>query len=164
MFRRRLTLVLGVFAAVVVLAALLAAWSLVAIERQVVRGRVASDVATAFIQLSAQKQRLRTWVAQMQQGAEADSAVRTELQVAMQGTLQRLKVLVEQAIALDGSAEAREEHLRRTEAIAVLERSIAALALAVDQARPLAPGADARAAWDAQSRVFDLADGATCGA
>jgi len=159
MFRRRLTLVLGLFAAVVVLAALLAALSLVAIERQVVRGRVASDVATAFIQLSAQKQRLRTWVAQMQQGAQADLAVRTELQVAMQGTLQRLTVLVEQAIALDGSAEAREEHLRRTEAISVLERSIAALASAVDQAQPLAPGADARAAWDAQSRVFDLADG-----
>ena len=66
MFRRRLTLVLGLIATVVVMATLLAAWSLVAIERQVVRGRVASDISTAFIQLSAQKQRLRTWVAQVQ--------------------------------------------------------------------------------------------------
>jgi signal transduction histidine kinase len=159
MFRRRLTVVLALIAAVVVLSTLLAATSLVAIERQVVRGRVASDIATAFIQLSAQKQRLRTWVAQMQQGAHADVAARAELLGALQGTLQRLKVLIEQAIALDGSAEAREEHVRRTEALSVLERSVTALARAVEDVRPLAPDADARAAWDAQSRVFDLAEG-----
>lgn len=159
MFRLRLSFVLGLIATVVVLAALLAAMSLVAIERQVVRGRVASDIATGFIQLSAQKQRLRTWVAQMQQGVKADLALRDELQAAMQGTVQRLKVLVEQAIQLDGSVEAREEHLRRTEALAVLERSVAALVKSVDEARPLAHDIDARAAWEAQSRVFDIADG-----
>lgn len=159
MFRRRLTLVLGLFAAVVVLSALLAATSLVAIERQVVRGRVASDIATAFIQLSAQKQRLRAWVAQMQQGGHADVGARAELLVAMQGTLQRLQVLVQQAIDLDGSPAAREEHLRRSEALAVLARSVAALGRAVEEVRPLAPGVDARAAWDAQSRMFDLAEG-----
>jgi signal transduction histidine kinase len=159
MFRRRLAVVLGLFAAVVVLSALLAAASLVAIERQVVRGRVASDIATAFIQLSTQKQRLRTWVAQMQQGAHADLASRAELLSALQGTLQRLGVLVQLAIELDGSAQAREEHLRRTQALAVLERSVTALGRAVEEVRPLETGADARAAWDAQSRVFDLAEG-----
>ncbi len=159
MFRRRLAAVLGLFAAVVVLSALLAAASLVAIERQVVRGRVASDIATAFIQLSAQKQRLRTWVAQVQQGAHADLDSRAELLSGLQGTLARLDVLVQQAIELDGSAQAREEHLRRTEALSVLRRSVAALARAVEEVRPLEAGADARAAWDAQSRVFDLAEG-----
>lgn len=93
MFRRRITLVLALFALVMALAALLAAASLAVTERQVLRGRVASDIATGFIQLSAQKQRLRTWVAQMQQGAHADSGARAELLAAMQGTLQRLKVL-----------------------------------------------------------------------
>jgi two-component system, OmpR family, sensor kinase len=159
MFRRRLTLVLGLIATVVVIAALMAALSLVAIERQVVRGRVASDIATAFIQLSAQKQRLRTWVAQMQQGGHADVAARGELLAALNGTLQRLKVLVQQAIDLDGSPEAREEHLRRTEALQVLERSVQALAQAVEDTRPLGPDADIRRAWDAQSQVFDLAGG-----
>jgi signal transduction histidine kinase len=159
MFRLRLTFVLGLIAAVIVLAALLAALSLVAIERQVVRGRVASDIATSFIQLSAQKQRLRTWVAQMQQGTQADLAQRDELETAMQGTVQRLKVLVEQAIQLDGSVEAREEHLRRAEALTVLERSVTALIKSVDEARPLAHNTDWRSAWDAHSRVFDIADG-----
>jgi len=159
MFRFRLTFVLGLIAAVIVLAALLAALSLVAIEHQVVRGRVASDIATSFIQLSAQKQRLRTWVAQMQQGTQADLAQRDELETAMQGTVQRLKVLVEQAIQLDGSVEAREEHLRRAEALAVLERSVTALIKSVDEAKPLANNTDWRSAWAAHSRVFDVADG-----
>ena len=159
MFRRRLTLVLALFASVVVLAALLAAASLVVTERQVLRGRVASDIATGFIQLSAQKQRLRTWMAQMQLGGNADDSARTELEVAMQGTLQRLKVLAAQAIDLDGSGQARDEHLRRRDTLAVLEQSVAALHRAVDDARPLAPGSDAGQAWDAVSRLFDTADG-----
>lgn len=159
MLRRRLTLVLTLFASVVVLAALLAAASLAVTERQVLRGRVASDIATGFIQLSAQKQRLRTWVAQMQQGAVADGGVRTELLSAMQGTLERLKVLSAQAIELDGSAEAREEHGRRRDTLAALTQSVAELGRAVDQARPLAPGADAAQAWAALSRVFDEVQG-----
>jgi two-component system, OmpR family, sensor kinase len=159
MFRRRLSLVLALFAAVMVLAALLAAATLAVTERQVLRGRVASDIASGFIQLSAQKQRLRGWVAQMQQGSHADQAARAEMQAAMQGTLQRLMVLTQQAIELDGSAEAREEHVRRRETLKVLEQSVAALDRAVNEVRPLAPGTDARLAWEAQSRVFDAAEG-----
>lgn len=159
MFRRRLALVLGFIAVLVVMAASLAVASLALTERQVLRGRVASDIATGFIQLSAQKQRLRAWVAQMQQDANADVGVRNELLAAMQGTLQRLKVLSQQAIELDGSAEAREEHLRRRETLSVLEQSVAALAQSVERAQPLAAGADAREAWMAQSRVFDQSQG-----
>lgn len=159
MLRRRLTLVLTLFASVVVLAALLAAASLAVTERQVLRGRVASDIATGFIQLSAQKQRLRTWVAQMQQGAPADGGVRAELQGALQGTLERLKVLSAQAIELDGSAQASEEHARRRDSLALLSEGVAALGRAVDEARPLAPGADAAQAWVALSRVFDEVEG-----
>ncbi len=159
MFRRRLTLVLALFASVVVLAALLAAASLVVTERQVLRGRVASDIATGFIQLSAQKQRLRTWVAQMQLGGNADDSARTELEVAMQGTLQRLNVLAAQAIDLDSSGQANVEHLRRRDTLAVLAQSVAALHRAVDDARPLAPGSDAGQAWEALARLFDMAEG-----
>ncbi|MEK8031985.1 HAMP domain-containing sensor histidine kinase [Ideonella sp. DXS29W] len=159
MFRRRLTLVLGLISTVVVLAALLAAASLAVTERQVLRGRVASDIATGFIQLSAQKQRLRTWVAQMQQGADVDMGVRAELLAAMQGTMKRLEGLTQQAIELDGSAESREEHLRRRETLAVLAQSVAGLVRSVENAQPLPRGADAREAWEAQSRVFDMAQG-----
>ncbi|NDY93770.1 sensor histidine kinase [Ideonella livida] len=159
MFRRRLTLVLVLIATVVVATALLAAASLAVTERQVVRGRVASDIAAAFIQLSAQKQRLRTWVAQRQQGASANEAARAELQAAMQGTLLRLQALAQQAVELDGGAEAREEHLRRRETLDLLQDSVAALVRAVNDAGPLPAGADPLQAWEAQSRLFDMAGG-----
>ena len=159
MFRRRLTLVLMLFASVVALAAVVAAASLVVTERQVLRGRVASDIASGFIRLSAQKQRPRTWVAQVQQGANADLGMRSELQAAMQGTLQRLKVQAAQAAELDSSADAWQEHQRRTDTLAVLEQSVAALDRAVQEVRPLAEGVDADQAWQELSRVFDLAEG-----
>lgn len=159
MFRRKLTLVLMLFASAVVLAGLVAAASLVITERQVLRGRVASDIATGFVQLSAQKQRLRAWVAQVQQGASADLSMRSELQAAMHGTLEKLKVLAAQAAKLDGSAEAASEHQRRSETLSVLEQSVAALDRAVQDVRPLALGVDADQAWRELSRVFDMAEG-----
>lgn len=159
MFQRRLSVVLGLMAGVVVVAAWLSTVALAEIRAQVERGRVASDIATAFVQLSVHKQRLRTWVAQMQQGAHADPAERLAHELAMQDTLVQLRRLSERAVALDGSPAAREEHLRRAETLEVLEQSMAALSRAVAQATPLAPGADARAAWQAQSEVFDMAEG-----
>ncbi len=159
MFRRRLTIVLAVFATLVVLAALLAAASLAVSERQVLRGRVASDISTGFIQLSAQKQRLRTWAAQMQLGVKVDDGARTELQSAMQGTLQRLKVLTAQAIELDGSGEAREEHVRRRDTLMVLEKSVVALGRAVADAQLQVSGSNAPQGREAISRWFDLSDG-----
>ncbi len=159
MFQRRLGVVLGLMALVVVVAAWLSTVALAEIKAQVVRGRVASDIASAFVQLSVHKQRLRTWVAQMQQGALADPAERQAHESAMAATLQQLRRLSLQAVALDGRAEAREEHLRRSETLTVLEQSMVALSAAVSRAAPLAPGADARQAWEAQSRVFDMAQG-----
>ena len=142
-----------------VLAALVAAASLVITERQVLRGRVASDIATGFVQLSAQKQRLRTWVAQVQQGAGSDLGMRSDLLAAMQGTLQKLQVLAAQAAELDSSTDASHEHQRRNTTLGVLAQSVAALERAVEDVRPLAPGVDADQAWRELSRVFDMAEG-----
>ncbi len=63
MFRRRLTLSLGLLAALSVLQGLAAAVALHVAEPQVARGRVASDIRTAFVELSATKQRLHLGVA-----------------------------------------------------------------------------------------------------
>lgn len=159
MFRRRLTLSLALLAAVSVLQGLGAAVALHVAEQQVERGRVASDIRTAFVELSATKQRLRTWVAQRQQGAGADATVRESLQRDMRLTLERLHDLSAQAIRLDAGATARTEHVRRQDAIAVLASSVADLKRAVDAAEPLAPGADAQQAWLALSAVFDQSQG-----
>ena len=159
MFRRRLSIALGLLAAAAVLEGLGAAAALGMAERQVARGRVASDIRTAFVELSATKQRLRTWVAQRQQGAGAETEVRERLRRDMRLTLEHLEVLSAQAIALDDSAATRSEHLRRQDALGVLRTSVAELERAVDAAEPLAPGADAQQAWQALSAVFDRSQG-----
>lgn len=159
MFRRRLTLSLGLLAAIAVVEGLGAAAALRVAERQVERGRVASDIRTAFVELSATKQRLRTWVAQRQQGAGADPEVREALQRDMRRTLERLQGLSNAAIELDDSAATRTEHLRRQDAMAVLATSVSELEVAVDAAAPLNPGADAQQAWQALTAVFDRSQG-----
>jgi two-component system OmpR family sensor kinase len=159
MFRRRLSIALGLLAAVAVAEGLGAAAALRVAERQVERGRVASDIRTAFVELSATKQRLRTWVAQRQQGAGADPAARERLQRDMRATLDRLQVLAAQAVELDDSPATRGEHLRRQDALGVLRDSVVDLERAVDAAQPLATGADAQQAWQALSAVFDRSQG-----
>ena len=159
MFRRRLSIALGLLAAVAVAEGLGAAAALSIAELQVERGRVASDIRTAFVELSASKQRLRNWVAQRQQGGGGDESVKSALQQDMRRTLQRLGTLSSAAIALDGSGGTREEHLRRRDALQVLSASVADLEIAVDAVRPLSPGADAQQAWLALSAVFDRSQG-----
>lgn len=159
MFRRRLTLSLTLLATAAVIEGLGAAAALSVTERQVQRGRVASDIHTGFVELSATKQRLRTWVAQRQQGAGADPSVRVALQNDMRRTLERLQALSSEALELDDSAATRSEHLRRQDALAVLSVSVDDLKRAVDEAEPLAPGADAQQAWLALSAVFDRSQG-----
>lgn len=159
MFRRRLSIALGLLAAVAVAEGLGAAAALRVAERQVERGRVASDIRTGFVELSATKQRLRTWVAQRQQGAGADPAARERLQRDMRATLDRLQVLAAQAVTLDDSPATRGEHLRRQDALGVLRDSVVDLERAVNAAQPLAPGADAQQAWQALSGVFDRSQG-----
>lgn len=159
MFRRRLTLSLGLLATIAVLEGLGAAIAVRVAENQVARGRVASDIRTAFVELSATKQRLRTWVAQRQQGAGADPEVREALQRDMRRTLERLQGLSKAAIELDDSAATRTEHLRRQDAMAVLATSVSDLEAAVDAAEPLDPSADAQQAWQALTAVFDRSQG-----
>ncbi len=159
MFRRQLTLSLSLLATAAVLQGLGAAAALHVTQQQVERGRVASDIRTGFVELSATKQRLRTWVAQRQQGAGADEAVRQALQQEMRSTLDRLQSLATAAVALDNNKANRVEHLRRQDSLSVLSASVADLKDTVSAVEPLAPGADAQQAWQALSAVFDRAQG-----
>lgn len=158
MLRRRLTLALALLAAAAVLGCIVALWAVGMADHQVRRGRVASDIHDGFIQLSANKQRLRTWVSQAQLNAGADPAQRERLLVEMRATLERLRLLAQQARDLDADT-AGPEHLQRQDALGVLGRSLDSLERTIATVRPLPPGTDARAAWDALTVVFDISDG-----
>jgi len=159
MLSRRLSLALIALAATVVLQGLGAVWVLGQAKRQIDRGRLASDIQLGFVQLSATKKELRSWVAQLQQGAGADAAVGHALQAALRQSLVRLQGLADAALALDDSDVGRAEHLRRLDALAVLGLNLDAVTRAIADTGPLSPGADARQAWLALSAVFDQAQG-----
>jgi two-component system, OmpR family, sensor kinase len=158
-FRRRLTLVLTVLAVAIIAQGVGAAAMHGVAERQVLRGRVASDIELGFFELAASKQRLRTWVAQVQQGAGADPAERDLLLAEKRDTLVRLQSLARDAASLGTASTGIESHVARQDALAVLLVSLDELAMALARVQPLTEGADARQAWEALSQVFDLSQG-----
>jgi two-component system, OmpR family, sensor kinase len=159
MFRRRLSLVLLMLAACVVLQGVAAVFALRETERQVIRGRVASDILQGFIDLSATKQRLRSWVTQHSIGAGGDSEERDALERRMLQTLQDLSDLTRQAAAVGLVDEDRTEHAARVDALSVLNQSMDRLSLTIRRAEPMGPEIRARQAWDALTEVFEQSEG-----
>jgi signal transduction histidine kinase len=159
MFSTKLTLALAGLGLAAALQGAAAIWSIGVADRQVLRGRVASDIHVAFVELSVTKQRLRSWVAQRQADAGADPAQRDALLAEMRGTLQRLERLAQRAHDSGVAHDAVHEAARRSEALAALERGVDALDRASRGVGPLAADADARPAWQALSEQFDRPDG-----
>jgi len=162
MLRRRLTFALAALAAAAVLEGLVALWALGVAEHKLQRGRVVSDIQLGFVELSATKQRLRSWVAQWQLQAGAETAERDRLLALMASTLQRLQQLSVQAAALaavDTSDATEPIHPQRQQALQVLSRSLQELERELQNVQPLQAGTDARAAWLALNNSFDLSQG-----
>lgn len=159
MFRRRLSWVLIVLAACVVLQGVAAVFALREAERQVVRGRVASDILQRFVDLSATKQRLRAWVTQQHFGAGGDTAERDALEQRMREALQELMALTQAAATIGLAAEDAAEHAARLDALQVLNQSMDRLSEAVRRSAPMAPEVGARQAWEALAEVFEQSEG-----
>ena len=159
MFRRRLSLVLIVLAACVVLQGVAAVFALREAERQVVRGRVASDILQRFVDLSATKQRLRSWVTQHNIGAGGDDNERDALEQRMRTTLQELMGLTQAASAVGLAAEDVAEHAARLDALQVLNQSMDRLTMAIRRSAPVSPDMQARQAWDRLAEMFEQSEG-----
>jgi two-component system, OmpR family, sensor kinase len=159
MFRRRLSVVLVFLAAAVVLQAVAAVFAAREAERQVVRGRIASDILQRFVELSATKQRLRSWVTQHQIGAGGDLAERDALEQRLRAALAELGGLTQQAARIGMTAGAADEQAARQAALQALERSVASLSAAIRQTPLLPPETPARQAWDTLTAVFEQAEG-----
>lgn len=159
MLRKRLTVALAVLALAALLEGLMALWALNVAAQHLERGRVVSDIQLGFVELSVTKQRLRTWVSQRQLDAGAQPAERDRLLQSMRDTLTQLQLHAQRAAALDPGPDTRAEHLQRQDALAVLTRSVDALAGEVNRVQPLRPGTDARTTWDALNERFDMSDG-----
>lgn len=159
MFARRLTIALAALAVAAVLEGLAAMWALSVASDHVLRGRVASDIALAFQELTVAKLRLRAWFTEAQLYPETAPEPALRLQEDMRRTLDRLGSLTAQAIALDPSDATRAEHEQRQDALSVLAESVASLRATAVQVRPLPPGTQSRQAWQAAGELFDVSRG-----
>ena len=159
MFRRQLSGVLLFLATCIVLQGVGAVFALREAERQVVRGRLASDIHQGFVQLSATKQHLRSWVTQHKIGAGGNPAERDALLQQMQRCLGELALLAQTSAALGLDGRDSEEHLARTDAVQVLGQNVHALGQALAQVKTLPADMPARMGWDTLSEVFEKSEG-----
>lgn len=159
MFRTKLTLALAGLGLAAALQGAAALWRLSEADRQVLRGRVASDIHVTFVELSVAKQRLRSWAAQRQADAGAEPAEREALLADMRRALVELEKLALQAPGSASGAAAGTEAAQRAGVLTTLARSVNSLDLASRNVQLLAADADARPAWQALSDRFDRPDG-----
>ncbi|OYU89447.1 MAG: hypothetical protein CFE45_24175, partial [Burkholderiales bacterium PBB5] len=78
MFRTKLQVALATLAIVALLQGAVAWWAIDVASVSVLRGRVASDLLSGFLELSASKQRLRAWLSQALLTLQADGRSRRE--------------------------------------------------------------------------------------
>ena len=134
--RRRLSAALGVLAAAAVLEGVGSAAALGLAERHVQQGRVASDIRTAFVELTTVKQRLILWRLQNRHGLDTPSDLQAQLHVALRQGLDSLQRLSLTAHRLDDTQAASDEHRRRREILAALRAGLAALDAQIASDRP----------------------------
>ncbi|WP_353246644.1 ATP-binding protein [Limnohabitans sp.] len=159
MFRKQLSWVLLFLAACIVLQGIGAVFALREAERQVVRGRIASDIHQGFVQLSATKQHLRAWVTQHKIGAGGVPAAREALLNDMQQTLADLATLAQTASSLGMDGSDGEEQVARQEALRVLRQNVKTLGETLGLVKTLPADIPARLGWDTLTEVFEKSEG-----
>ena len=159
-FQKRLLIAFAALAIVSIIQGAVGLWAINVAVHNVQRGRVASDLLAEFLELSANKQRLKTWLSQALLNTKPDPKIRSELQQAMSLQLEKLTKLAAQAKALDGpDAKYFQEHSERLEALKVLNRGIQYLQISLANVQPVPPGTDPVVAWQSISKKFDLSEG-----
>ena len=163
MFRRRLTFAFIGLVLVTLLQGGLAWWSARVAAYHVEEGHVANDMLTAYVELSANKQRLKVWYAQFILAQDADPAIRDQLLARMAETTLRLRVLAHRDEQLHGSTlfsdtpfVREDEHLRTLDAI---DANLAALREGILAAGSVSEYASRAQIWREMLQRFDLSEG-----
>ena len=152
-FQKRLLIAFAALALVSIVQGTLGIWAIDLAVQNVQRGRVASDLLAEFLELSANKQRLKTWLSQALISDYPDNKARLQLQQTMTLELQNLALLAKKARALDGDNPwVFEEHSKRQDALTKLTRGIESLNKSLSNVLPIAEGTDPAVAWKSISK------------
>ena len=165
MFRLRLSLA---FAALVVLVCIQAGfvyWGSNRVHGYAQHSRLASDILSELLELSANKQRLRVWASQQLMNADASVEVRDRLLASMRASATSLKDLADHDLELWNELAARNgvrvpPEVPQLVAVAdLLDDNIAAVQARLLKLAPLERGAEFSTVWRELNQVFDVARG-----
>jgi len=165
MFRFRLSLALAALVALVCIQAGFVYWGANRVHAYAQHSRLASDILSELLELSASKQRLRVWASQQLMSAEASVEVRDRLLARMKASAANLKDLAARDLEVWNELAARDgiavpPDVPKLVAVAdLLDSNIAAVQSRLLQLAPLERGAEFSAVWKELNQVFDLARG-----
>ena len=165
MFRLRLTLAFAALVALVCVQAGFVYWGANRVNDYAQHSRLASDILTELLDLSANKQRLRVWASQQLMAAEPAPAVRDRLLAAMRSSAKTLQQLARRDDALWAEIAAREggavppEVAQLVAMSDLLDDNIAAVQTRLVGLASLERGTDFAAVWQELNQVFDVARG-----
>lgn len=147
MIRTRLALAFALLALLALLQFAFAGWAASSAAHHAERSVVATRMLAEYLDLSANKQRLKVWHADQMLGSEADPTVRDRLVASMRASVASLRALVAQMPVDAGAYEAAE--------LDTIALNIQTLETAVRGAERRGPMEPAGPAWRAVMRAFD---------
>jgi len=165
MFRLRLSLAFAVLVALVCVQAGFVYWGSNRVNDYAQHSRLASDILSELLELSASKQRLRVWASQQLMDANASPEVRDSQLARMQASTETLRQLARRDLSLWGGIAAREsvpippEVVELVAVSDLLNDNIAAVRARLLKLAPLERGAEFASVWQELNEVFDKARG-----
>lgn len=165
MFRLRLSLAFAVLVALVCIQAGFVYWGANRVNDYAQHSRLASDILSELLELSASKQRLRVWASQQLMDANASPEVRDSQLARMQASAETLRQLARRDLSLWGEIAAREgvaippEVGQLVSVSELLDENIAAVRARLLRLAPLERGAEFASVWQELNEVFDVARG-----
>lgn len=165
MFRLRLSLAFALLVALVCVQAGFVYWGSSRVNDYAQHSRLASDILSELLELSAGKQRLRVWASQQLMDANASPEVRDSLLARMQASTELLRQLARRDLTLWGEIAAREnmpippEVEQLVTVSDLLNDNIAPVRARLLALSPLEPGAEFASVWQELNEVFDMARG-----
>ena len=158
MFRRRLLIAFLTLAFAAVLQGGVAWWAIHVATDNVLRGRVASDLLTGFVELYTNKRRLRIWATEALVDPNTDFKQREVIQKQIAQTIKDLRQLTEASRNADRSYSIVEYQARQN-TLKILEQNFHHLEKQLAVIRTLPAGSTSEVVIQHIHQIFDLADG-----
>lgn len=164
-FRSRLSLAFAALVALVCIQAGVVYWGSTRVNMYAQHSRLASDILSELLELSANKQRLRVWASQRLMGADAPAENRDRWLTDMQANATRLGELTQRDLAVWKEIAPMESIPvppgvgRLVDSIGLLDANIAEVRSRLLQLAPLGGDMVLSTTWQELNQVFDVTRG-----